>query len=171
MNTDYYVDNNGRIQVCVDQLDTSVSVGGYHRIHLALSNLTDLTGQSTVFVNKLKFSMNTISPSGGSTDYFVGHILAGIIPLDMAGSNFDTLVDYKNVKGWPIPMSKQYIINSSGHPGASDVPFVGRLSQTYTPKSTLLINREQAIQLSFKNDYGDNQQVNLSIQASLARGE
>lgn len=171
MNTDYYVDNNGRIQVSVDQLDTDVSVGSHHRIHFALSNLGDLSGQSTVFVNKVSFKAECVSPSGGSTDYFVGHMMASVIPLDLVGTNYSSLTQLKNVKGWPIPMSKKYIMNSSGHAGQSDVPLVARLSQTYNPKSTLLVNREQAIQLCFKNDYGDNQKVSLSMQLSLKRGE
>ncbi len=171
MNTDYYVDNNGRIQVSVDQLDTSVTVGQKHRIHFALQNLTDLSGQSTVFVNKINFKVETVSPSGGSTDYFVGHILAGVIPQDLVSTNFSELSDYKTVKGWPIPMTKKYIMNSSGHDQASDVPLVARMTHTYTPKSTLLVNREQAIQLCFVNDYGDAQSVSLSMQLSLARGE
>ena len=173
MNTDYYVDNNGRIQVSVDQLDTSVTVGQHHRIHFALKNLTDLSGQSTVFVNKVNFKVEVYSPNGGSTDYMVGHMLAGVIPEDLVSTNFSALQDYKTVKGWPIPMTKKYILNSSGHlpSSAAGSGFVGRMTHTYTPKSTLLVNREQAIQLCFKNDFGDEQRVSLSMQLSLARGE
>ena len=172
MNTDAYVDNNGSIRCTVDDLDSALSVGETHQIYLSLANIANLPNEPTVFVNRLRFKMNTISPSGGTTNYFVGHMTAGIVPLSLVtGTEFDTYDSFQTVKGWPIPMSKQYILNGSGHSGASDTPWVGKLSMTYNPKSTLLINREQAIVLSFKNDYGDQQDCNLTIEASLNRGD
>lgn len=172
MNTDSYVDNNGSIRVTVDQLDDALSVGETQTIYLSLANISALPAEPTVFVNRLRFSVNTISPSGGSTNYFVGHMTAGIVPLSMVtGTDFNSYDIFQTVKGWPIPMSKKYILNGSGHSQASDTPFVGKLSHSYTPKSTLLINREQAIVMTFKNDYGDQQDCNITIEASLNRGD
>ncbi len=172
MNTDSYVDNNGSIRVCVDQLDTSLSVGQTQTIYLALDNISQLPAEPTVFVNRLRFSVNTISPAGGSTNYFVGHMMAGIVPLSLVtGTDFNSLDSFETIKGWPLPMSKKYLLNGSGHAAASDTPWVGKLSHTYNPKSTLLINREQCIVLTFTNDYGDQQDCNITIEASLNRGD
>lgn len=170
-NTDSYVDDSGSIRFSVDEHST-LSVGQTKQIEFNLGAITALPREPTVYINKLRFKVNTVSVDGGTTDFFIGHIMAGIVPTSLIGTSsgiFKDYVDFQTVKGWPIPMSKQYLLNSSGHAGQPDTPWVGKLSQTYSPKSTLLMNAEQTVILSFTNDFGDEQDYNLTIDGTLRR--
>ncbi len=170
-NVDSYVDDSGSIRFSVDE-QSNLLVSQTKQIEFNLGQITALPREPTVYINKLRFKLHTASVNGGSSDYFVGHIMAGIVPTAMIGTSsgiFKDYVDFQTVKGWPIPMSKQYVLNTSGHSGQPDTPWVGKLSQTYSPKSTLLMNAEQTVVLSFTNDFGDEQDYILTIDGTLRR--
>ncbi len=159
MSHDLYVDNNSTLYASKDLFFTNgIPVGAHETLDLGLDEFqTELPGQSTIFINKVHFTLTGFQPNGGSTDYMLGHIICGIVPQDQltAGTNFTDYRDFQDFKSWPIKGSKKYFGNTSGHGQASDTPQNLRMSFTYTPKKALLLNRSQTIIMTIKNDHGD----------------
>tara|TARA_Y100000401_G_C8298309_1_gene212613 strand:- start:158 stop:682 length:525 start_codon:yes stop_codon:yes gene_type:complete len=172
---DYYVDNNSTIYASareqIGDTQSGLPTGNAMHVSLGLSDLTDLSGQSSIYVNKITFQLTGFQPNGGTTDYMLGHFLCGIIPTDKLGTEFSDYDHFQDIKGWPLKASKKFFGNTSGHNNASDTPQNLRTSFTYSPRSSLLINREQSIIMTVRNDYGDELYGVMSIDLVGRRGD
>lgn len=169
---DLYVDNNKTIYASKDLQISALAVGTTQHLHLGLSEFTELPGQSTIFVNKINFSLTGFQPQGGTTDYVLGHFICGIVPTDLLTSNtFKDYSDFQDFKAWPIKGSKKYFGNTSGHGSVTDTPQNLRMSFTYSPKSSLLLNRDQSIIMTIRNDYGDEIYGVAAIDLIARRGD
>jgi hypothetical protein len=165
---DYYVDNNETIYVR-DFTLASLGSGTSDRIGVGLQDVADLSGQSTWFVNHIRFSFKgqydttTVGMDGFQLVSYIG----GVVPYGVSGA-FDDLTDYLTVKGWPLK-------NCYGFTAASNVtePFnnMVSVSRTYRPRKALLLNREQEFTWCVKNEGTKDIVGYLMIEAQLKRGD
>ena len=169
---DVYFDNNSTIYASKDTRLSALAVGTSDIVSLGLGEFVELPGQSTMFVNKINFTLTGFQPQGGTTDYVLGHIICGIVPTSEVGvTDFKDYSDFQDLKAWPIKNSKKYFGNTSGHGSVTDTPQNLRMSFTYTPKSALLLNRSQSIIMTICNDYGDEIYGVAAIDLTARRGD
>ncbi len=166
-NLDYYYDNNETIYATSGGVVTEAS-GGVTQTTLGLEDLTDLSGQSTVFVNKVRFKVvGTIEPGTGTgQDYSYGHMVCGVIPADLKNTDFDVLSIFQDYRAWPLKMGKDFYFQREETMNAGF-----RMSFTYTPRKALLLNREQLLTLCITNAFGLNIQCYPTITAQFKRGD
>lgn len=168
-NLDYYYDNNETIYASSSTAASTTVSGSTNQIDLGLQDLTDLSGQSTVFVNKVRFKVIGVALNGTGTgqDYSYGHMVCGVIPADLVNTDFDLFEGYQDYKGWPLKMGKDFYYQRSD--GFMNNGF--RMSFTFTPRKALLLNREQILVLCISNAFGNNIQYTASITAQFKRGD
>lgn len=166
---DYYVDNNETIYAC-DASTIQVSAFTSDEMSFGLSDLAELPGQSTWFINHVRFHVRAFYDVGsaGSTGQSLVQFVAGVVPRDIvAGGVFETLKDYDTIKGWPLKRCYGYAT------ALSDVePFNNQISVTrsYTPRKALVLNREQNLMWSLKNITGKDLNGYMSIEVQAKRG-
>lgn len=163
----YYVDNNKQIYATVRSFSPSTVAGASTKNSLKIADLADLSGQSTVFVNWLRFEYQGTAANGGVGESY-GHMIAGIVPRAFTGSSFEWYTDFQNFKGWPLKNSVRFYHAYTGNTANSGNRI--RIVFTYRPKKALLINREQAIVFQVHNEYGQEITGLLSLVAQLKRG-
>lgn len=169
---DIYFDNNSTIYASKDERISGLAVGNSEFVELGLGEFVEIPGQSTIYINKVNFTLTGFQPNGGSTDYILGHFTCGIVPTSEVGTtDFEDYRDFQDFKAWPIKGSKKYFGNTSGHPAVSDTPQNLRMSFTYTPKTALLLNRSQSIIMTIRNDYGDELYGVAAIDLVARRGD
>lgn len=168
MALDYYYDVNETIYA-TDSGVSSLVAGSTTQRDLGLQDLTDLSGQSTIFVNKVRFNVigTLVKGTGLGQDYAYGHMLCGVIPSDLVNTDFDLFSSYQDYKAWPLKMGKHFYFQKE-----NDIMNNGfRMSFTYTPRKALLLNREQSIVLCVTNELGMNCQFHASINLQAKRGD
>lgn len=166
---DYWYGNNDLIYASDSTYFQQYSSGSYNKIFIGLEDLTELPGQSTMFVNKVHFRAEGEVVAGGLAGQSDGHMLAGVVPRDLVNSvDFDSLVDYQNYQAWPLKMSQKFYCSFASDPGNSINKI--SLSYTYTPRKALVLNREQVLVLGFHNDSGDDVSYMLSMFLQAKRG-
>jgi len=169
--TDYYYDNNDTIYATDRMLSIGQAAGVSVKLHTGLSDLLELPGQSTVFVNKIVFKYRGYAHTGGVNQTY-GAMVCGIVPTSVAvgpAAAVETLSLYQDIRGWPIKNGKQHYYAYSGIT-ASPLREI-RMSLTYRPKKALLLNRDQRIVLCIANAYGVNITGLLQIELQLKRGQ
>jgi len=166
----YYYDNNKTIYCAERELQVNVAAAASSvQMDLGLANLPDLSGQSTVFVNKIMITAKGYGHIGGVNRGY-GTLTCGIVPTDLAaGTMFEGYSSFQDVKGWPLKNGlKYYVVFCNTSPSGSDMNRIS-LSYTYTPKKALVLNREQSVIANFHNTYGVNCDVLLTIALQLKR--
>ena len=151
---DYYIDNNGSIYASSKSFSSGVASGQSYRNWIGVSNISELSGQSTLYVNYVHAEFKGTASSGGTGESY-GWTITGVLPQDViALSTPDTLASFQDLKGWPFKNSKKYYYAYTGDPGNSGNQI--RTSYTWRPKRgrSLQINRQQAIYTAFHNNYG-----------------
>ncbi len=171
--TDYYVDNNKTIYATARVFNNGIVAGGAFRTYIGLQDLADLAGQSTVFVNWVRFEWQGHATNGGVGESY-GHSVAGILPYDVAAAaaaatDYNKYEDFQEVKGWPIKNSRREYYSYTGSSGNSLNS--SKTIFTYNPKNALLINREQALYFAIFNEYGQDISGVISITCQLKRGD
>lgn len=144
-------------------------------VRLGPQDVTHITGLNNLFLNWARFQFKGVGVNGGvgSTS---GYMTPGILPRDLGieGTNlvqpvsFPLWALYDDVRGWPLNKGKQHYYAYTGDTGNSGNRI--NMSFTYTPKSALLLNREQVLYLAVHNSYGQAFQGVASIVASFKRG-
>ena len=173
VNLDYYYDNNETIYASEHFLFQNQAMGTNNQITLGLQDLTDLSGQSTIFVNKIKFKVrgSGIADSGTGT-YCYGLMTAGIIPADLINTDFELMQTYQDYRAWPIKLGKDFFYQRVDSVSNTQPMATGfSMSLTYTPRKALLLNREQLIALCVTPEYGVNTQFIASIYLQAKRGD
>ncbi len=167
MAVDYYVDNNETIYAS-EQEYNAILPGASLETKIGLQDLTDLTGQSTVFVNKIRFEFEGVCLDEG-LNYSWGHFVCGIAPEGYSTtlSFFDR---YQALKGWPFKMAKKYYHVANGNFASGSRNKI-RMVHTFTPRDALLVNREQEIVLCTTNRFGANIAGLNSVVLQLKRGD
>jgi len=168
---DYYVDNNKTIYATQRAFTPALSGGNGFRTYLGLQDLTDLSGQSTIFVNWVRFEWSGHASQGGVGESY-GSTFAGILPYDIASDALShqqrkELDTFQDVKGWPIKNSKRFYYSYTGSNENSNN--ASKTIFTYNPKNALVLNREQALFFIVYNEYGQDISGLLSITAQLKR--
>ncbi len=167
---DYYIDDNETIYVHVAEDSATVNdVQGFN-ITFDMSMLSELSGQSTVFLNHARFSMNGRNSSADSTANCVVYNVAGIVPegtITGFGNGFSSLEDYQQVKGWPLKGCFGTATRGRGRDSTVDATLwqgVGQSvvwTRSYKPRSSLLLSRLQVLTLN----------CGLSPQAGFTSGD
>lgn len=166
---DFYVDDNETIYVSHSGYQTTSS-GTSDQISLGLADLGELSGQSTIFINKIRFEINGYV--GAGTNETRGFMVAGVVRSDLvAGTNFDSYGDFQDVKGFPFKNSmKHFHALPQDVANGSDTCNV-RLIHTFTPRKALLLNREQDIVLALKNTSGESITSYFTMVCQFKRGD
>lgn len=168
-NLDYYYDVNETVYASSSIGAATITSGGTYQLDLGLQDLTDLSGQSTIFVNKVRFKVmgTALNGTGTGQGYSYGDMVCGIIPSDLLNTDFDLLSMYQDYKAWPLKMGKDFYYQRTD--GFMNSGF--RMSYTYSPRKALLLNREQSLVLCLTDRFGENIQFNASITAQFKRGD
>lgn len=173
----YYVDENKTIYAHVSDKETSVVAGDSANVTLGLADLLDLTGQSTIIVNRIHFGVicfvNSAVPIYQTATAFV---LGGIVPVGYpsptgGASNVANFGDYQEIKGWPLKgVSKTLSAMPSGQTYANSIERTS-YHKTWTPsrKNALALNRGQEIVLNVQTNHETLNYV-LSINLEARRG-
>lgn len=167
---DIYFDNNETIYTSVRTLDGSVGAGASEILTFGLSDLAELPGQSTWFVNKLQFQISGyMNIDGSATGDTSGFWMAAVLPRDQAGNTFDSLSDLQDYKAWPLKGCFGWTLCQ-----AADInPVNNRFSvtRTYSPRKALVLNREQNLYFIWDNVSGPDCTVQLAINGQFKRGD
>lgn len=167
---DIYFDNNETIYCSTETFTTPVGAGSNAILTFGLSDLAELPGQSTWFVNKLQFSLSGYQRiDGTATGPTEGFFMACVLPRDLVGSSFDSLKDLQDYKAWPMKGCFGWTVCQAG-----DVnPVNNRFSatRTYSPRKALVLNREQNIYFIWDNRVGPDCGIQLSINGQFKRGD
>ncbi len=154
---DYYIDDNETIYVHVAEDSATVNDTQGFNVRFDLSMITELSGQSTVFLNHARFAVNGANASADDVNNCVVYNVAGIVPegtITAHGNGFSSLDDYQQVKGWPLKGCFGTATRGRGRDStvAADMwQGVGQRvtwTKTYKPRSSLLISRMQMITLN-----------------------
>ncbi len=168
---DWYIDNNKTIYATSRSGNISgLTAGQTSSIYLGLPDITDLPGQSTVFVNWVRFEANITVQNGGVGESF-GWSIASVLPYDLAsavGAAYPQYVSYLDLKGWPLKNSKRLYWTYSGDTANS--ANTTRTVYTFRPRKSLKINRNQALYFGLYNEYGQpiNGMINMVAQFKRA---
>jgi hypothetical protein len=171
----WYIDNNKTIYYSDQDYFSNLAAGTF-KLTAGLSDITDLPGQSTWIVNKIKMGVHfnvDVDVSFAGACY--GSTLAGIMPRGNT-TIFNVLNDYLDVKGWPLKgsfRSWHYMNMDSGLPAPSTLLALNRrdITITYSPRKTLVLNREQDINWSLNNDSSVDVSGKTWIYIEARRGE
>lgn len=167
---DYYVDDNEMIIASEALTVSSLIAGSSRQVSLGLSDLGELPGQSTWFINKVVFHFKGYHESAAAA-LGIGYMVAGVVRRDLvAGTNFDSWIDFQDVNGFPFKNGKKYYTavgigseDSTGHQIS--------MSYTWTPRKSLKLNREQDLVLAIRNSVGNDISGYLSIICQAKRGD
>lgn len=175
-----YVDENKTIYAYNSSRVPGVSSGSSANLTLGLDDLTDLSGQSTIIINRIHFLVtgfvdSTVAP--GTVSAFFA--LAGVAPAGYVSpspgiSNLGNVSDYQEVKGWPLKGAHKYgVARQQGATNPEQGAIVkASFSKTWTPsrKNSLALNRGQEIVLNARSAYSEWDYF-LSIILEARRGE
>lgn len=185
---DSYVDDNETIYVS-DYIEFDSFGGGNTRnARLGLADIGELSGQSTWFVNSVKFSVKSWISTPGTTDNqpAILRVLCGVAPYDYCDASLNptkdlnTLLSYQEIKGWPMKGCSDFSTYARDNPstGAPDDSWQGvgsncTWTKTYRPRDALVLSRMQQIYFVIDNirSVGANLNGWMSIEAQLKRGD
>lgn len=172
-----YVDNNDKIYFtdfkAFDQIKQSAA-----QLSLGLEDAHSLPGQSTWIINKVKFNVQVYTDydTTDMANFPYGTGMIGICPYGIT-TTLSTVEDYQDIRGWPLAetwrsWSIPAPVSSTGSTSEYMLPMMRTsFSGTYTPKSTLALNRQQMFMMNVKN-LGDNDCYGfMSLFISARRGE
>lgn len=175
-----YIDENETIYVMARNSGNNLSNGSKSAIVIGLNDLgNELSGQSTVFVNKIRFAASGfIDPDGTDFNKSFCHFTCGIVPdNEYVSSNAPMLEDYQEVKGWPLKGCFGYssiMMPKSTTVGTAWQGYGSRFSwtRTYSPRKALVLSRLQQIVFNMKND-SNGSDINYlqTIELQLKRGD
>lgn len=164
----YYVDNNKTIYAADNDLEINISsTGSSRQLALGLGTFPELSGQSTVYVNKVMASFKGYGHSGG-VNHGHGTFTVGVVPTDTLSTvSYEGYAAFQDYKAWPLKNGLVYYYCYTADP-ANSMNRVS-LSFTYSPRKALVLNREQSIVLNINNVYGVNITGLLSLRLQLKR--
>lgn len=164
---DYYVDNNETIYASIETLDSD-STGT--SLTFGLSDLGELSGQSTVFVNWIQFKISGFVELDGTAGSFnQGKWGCFILPRDLSSNAYDSLADVQDIRAWPLKECFGFTGLAQGEDNPVNNRFV--VSKVFRPRDALLINREQNIYMFWKPVSGPDCTVMLEMNCQFKRGD
>ncbi|HHZ81679.1 MAG TPA: hypothetical protein EYN64_03000 [Flavobacteriales bacterium] len=164
-----YIDNNETVYTQVRTVEGNLAQGSTAEVTFGLSDVGELPGQSNWFVNKLVFmAKGCIDLDGSDVGLSEGQTVAGVVPRDIVASyDWDSLNDFQDFKAWPLKGTIAYTFMQGSQNPARNAFSV---TKTYSPRSALVLNREQNIVWSYKNVLGLDVLVQLCIYGQFKRG-
>lgn len=177
---EYYVDENKTIYAYVSDRETGVAQGSSANVTLGLDDLIDLSGQSTIIINRVHFSVtgfvdSTVTPNSVSAFFACAGVApAGYISPTGGVSNLGNVSDYQEVKGWPLKGAHRYGVAKQDPlaPVEQSILTKASFTKTWTPskKNALALNRGQELVLNARSAYNEWDYF-LSIVLEARRGE
>jgi hypothetical protein len=161
-----YIDNNKTIYTQDKSLNINITAGSYVNLSLGLQDIPQLSGQSTVYVNKVFAKFKGYAHSGGANQSY-GSFTVGVVPEDIRNLPWTGLASFMDYQAFPLKNGSNYWWAYSGDAG-NPINTVSS-SFTYSPRKTLVINREQVIVANINHLYGVNVTGLLSLRLQLKR--
>jgi len=188
VNLNWYIDDNETIYVSDYKKFEGFDGGDDFNLTFGLPDIGPLSGQSTVFINKLEFKLSSWLKPEGTTSSQPASVFAlcGIAPYDYLNSSenptnkLERLSDYQEVKGWPLKgcfgwsnYAREYGSISGGASNWQGVLSNCSWSRTYRPRKALLISRLQAVVFNIQNTFNTAGTLHgwMSVTAQLKRGD
>lgn len=179
---DYYIDDNETIYATVALAGATASVGTGDNITFSIDDLTELSGQSTVYVNMVKFRFDAYNSNRADVSESMVYCVGGIVPdgtISDYNNGLPRLTDYQQIKGWPLKGCFGYASIGRGSSAAAGYQNTGNyqkvsFQKTYRPRKALLISRLQVITFNvslISNFSGENADGLLSMELQLKRGD
>lgn len=139
-------------------INSSLNSATSMKLDFGLSDMAELPGQSTIYVNKLHFKLTIFQEDPDNPSYQEGKFCAGIVPRDAVSAGYETVKDFQDYMAWPLKGVVGYNLTPPriGGNGVSSFSF------TYRPRDALLINREQNIIFTYTSNTGP--EVSVMIQ-------
>ena len=147
-------------------INSSLNSGASMKLDFGLSDMAELPGQSSIYVNKLHFKLTIFMEDPDNTTYQEGKFAAGIVPRDAVGSGFETVKDFQDYMAWPLKGVGGYNMTSPGNFTGNGV---SNFSFTYSPRKALLINREQNIIFTYTSNSGPEVSVMIQCYGQFKR--
>ena len=165
---DYYIDNNETIYIR-DSNIFNLGSGTSDQIRIGLPDVTELPGQSTWFINHVRFSFQgEYDPdSAGFGPVALVGFVAGVVPRNVT-TGFDDLYDYITIKGWPLKGCFGFVAKSN-----EVEPFNNwvSLTRSYRPRKALVLNREQDLCWNVKNEGTKDLVGYANVELQAKRGD
>lgn len=167
--TTYFRPTGDLIYCQLKDFTTNVASGSTTQLTYGLSDLAELPGQSTWFVNKLWLTIHGfIELDGVATGPTHGRFMAGVVPRDIVGAgSFNDLADFQDYIAWPLKGMFGYTL-CQGDDNPPRNAF--SVSRTYTPKKALVLNREQNLTWAWYHDSGPDVTLLMSLNGQFKRG-
>lgn len=157
-----YIDDNETIYVSDNLAFEHLTVTSQKNLLIGLADLgAELSGQSTVFVNSVRFSFSgNIDPDISSDDYAYPYILCGVVPEGAysTSSGPQTLDDYQEIKGFPLKgcFGHTNVMRPKVPTSMALDDWQGNYSyhswtRTYRPKKSLVLSRLQQVIMNVTN--------------------
>lgn len=148
-------------------IQSSLSASASHKLDFGLSDMAELPGQSTIYVNKLKFVVRILIEDPSAASWQEGKFCAGIVPRDAVGAGYEQLADFQDYMAWPLKGCVGF--NFTPPFNQSTGQQMSSFTMTYSPRDSLLINREQNIILTYRNTTGPDVTCFLSCVGQFKR--
>ena len=150
--SDFYVDDNETIYASIHLPNASINDTTGHNVTFDMDDLDSLTGQSTVYVNSVKFRADLYNSDRTEVSDTVVFCLAGIVPSGTVSSysnGLPRLADYQAIKGWPLKGCYGYAYGRGAFTPA-DYTNTGNYQKvswqkTWKPRKALLLSRLQTV--------------------------
>ncbi len=175
-----YVDDNKTIYAYESVKEIGVAPLSSGNVTLGLDDMTDLSGQSTIIINRVHFSVvgfidGTATPNAVGAFFALGGIAPiGYITPSGGISNLGNVSDYQQLKGWPLKGVQRYGVGRMDTPthAINQANTKASFSKTWTPsrKNALALNRGQEIVFNVRSLFVE-WDFHLSIILECRRGE
>lgn len=160
-----YIDLNDTIYAVANSTPATPSGSG-DEITFGLADIGEAPATQSWFINKIVCRYTGYSDTALPAVDTVLNFNAGIIMRDLAGVHeFNELSDFQDFRAWPLKQAYRSVMiqNIVQHNQVS-------YTFTYSPRKSLVLNREQNIILSLKNITGSNMIGRFSLFVQGKRG-
>lgn len=166
--TIWYGNENNLIYASYQKDDTLVASGDDVGFSFGLTDFTELPATSHMFLNRIRFHIKVWTIPGGLS-YVEGSWIGLICPRDLAGNSFSDLNDAQDYYAWPLRDMYGFTLNQ-GDP-TSTQPAVSQttMTKTYSPRKSLVLNREQIIYFNWHHESGPDVQLSMNMTAEFKR--
>ncbi len=176
---DIYIDDNETIYVYDTVRGDGLSGGSKVSLLTGLGDYPELSGQSTLFLNHVRFkATGFIDPDGTDFDETQAFCLGGIVPSDKftIATAPNTLQEYQDLKGFPLKgcfgnsaMMRPRSVAQSGQDEKywQGVGSTFSFTRTYSPRKALILSRMQSICFTLTNQRSTGSDINYFLSAEL----
>ena len=160
-----YIDLNDTIYSFATS-SPATPAGSSDEIYFGLADIGEAPATQSWFINKVVCRYTGYSDTAGPATDTILQFNSGVIMRDLAGvEEFSELSDFQDFRAWPFKGAiRSIMIQNIVQHNQTSYTF------TYSPRKTLVLNREQNIIFSLKNVSGNAMQGRFNLYIQGKRG-